>query len=170
MLGDTLPTGFECGLLNGQVQPGDVVAIVGAGPVGLAALLTAQFYSPASILMIDPDDKRLDVAKAFGATALINSTDGGAVQRVMDLTAGQGVDVAIEAVGAPATFDICPKSCGTETSPSRRAWSTPARRHCSSKASCRADYRRESWSPTASCSTTSCRHTTPSNTPRERAR
>ena len=88
-------------------NPGDAVAIVGAGPVGLAALLTAQFYSPASIVMIDLDDKRLDVARAFGATALINSTDGGAVQRVMDLTAGQGVDVAIEAVGVPATFDIC---------------------------------------------------------------
>src|SRR6187399_3181458 len=107
MLSDILPTGFECGVLNGQVHPGDAVAIVGAGPVGLAALLTAQFYSPASIVMIDLDDKRLDVAKAFGATALINSTDGGAVQRVMDLTGGQGVDVAIEAVGVPATFDIC---------------------------------------------------------------
>jgi alcohol dehydrogenase len=107
MLSDILPTGFECGVLNGQVHPGDAVAIVGAGPVGLAALLTAQFYAPASIVMIDLDDKRLDVAKAFGATALINSTDGGAVQRVMDLTAGQGVDVAIEAVGVPATFDIC---------------------------------------------------------------
>lgn len=107
MLSDILPTGFECGVLNGQVQPGDIVAIVGAGPIGLAALLTAQFYSPASIVMIDLDDKRLDVARAFGATALINSTDGGAVQRVMDLTAGQGVDVAIEAVGVPATFDIC---------------------------------------------------------------
>src|SRR6478752_8621951 len=79
MLSDILPTGFECGVLNGQVHPGDAVAIVGAGPVGLAALLTAQFYSPASILMIDLDDKRLEVAKTFGATALINSTDGGAV-------------------------------------------------------------------------------------------
>ena len=107
MLSDILPTGFECGVLNGQVHPGDTVAIVGAGPVGLAALLTAQFYSPASIVVIDLDDKRLGVAKAFGATALINSTNGGAVQRVMDLTAGQGVDVAIEAVGVPATFDIC---------------------------------------------------------------
>src|SRR5687767_13441067 len=97
MLSDILPTGFECGVLNGRVQPGDAVAIVGAGPVGLAALLTAQFYSPASIVMIDLDDRRLNVAKAFGATALVNSTDGGAVQRVMDLTAGQGVDVAIEA-------------------------------------------------------------------------
>ena len=107
MLSDILPTGFECGVLNGQVQPGDSVAIVGAGPVGLAALLTAQFYSPASIVMIDLDDRRLEVARAFGATALINSTDGEAVQRVMDLTEGHGVDVAIEAVGVPATFDIC---------------------------------------------------------------
>ena len=90
MLSDILPTGFECGVLNGQVQPGDTVAIVGAGPIGLAALLTAQFYSPASIVMIDLDDKRLDVARAFGATALINSTDGGAAQRVMALTGGSG--------------------------------------------------------------------------------
>jgi alcohol dehydrogenase len=107
MLSDILPTGFECGVLNGQVRPGDTVAIVGAGPVGLAALLTAQFYSPAKLVMIDLDDKRLDVARALGATTLINSTDGGAVQRVLDLTAGDGVDVAIEAVGVPATFDIC---------------------------------------------------------------
>ena len=107
MLSDILPTGFECGVLNGQVRPGDIVAIVGAGPVGLAALLTAQFYSPASIVMIDLDDKRLEVARTFGATALVNSTDDGAVQRIMDLTAGHGVDVAIEAVGVPATFDIC---------------------------------------------------------------
>ncbi len=107
MLSDILPTGFECGVLNGQVKPGDTVAIVGAGPVGLAALLTAQFYSPAAIVMIDLDDKRLAVAKQFGATALINSTDGQAVDRVMELTDGAGVDVAIEAVGVPATFDIC---------------------------------------------------------------
>ena len=107
MLSDILPTGFECGVLNGQVRPGDIVAIVGAGPVGLAALLTAQFYSPASIVMVDLDDKRLEVARTFGATALINSSDGGAVQRIMDLTEGHGVDVAIEAVGVPATFDIC---------------------------------------------------------------
>jgi threonine dehydrogenase-like Zn-dependent dehydrogenase len=106
MLSDILPTGFECGVLNGQVQPGDAVAIVGAGPVGLAALLTAQFYSPASIVMIDLDDKRLEVAKQLGATTLVNSTDGGATQRVMEMTAGYGVDVAIEAVGVPVTFDI----------------------------------------------------------------
>jgi len=107
MLSDILPTGFECGVLNGQVKPGDTVAIVGAGPVGLAVLLTAQFYSPAAIFMIDLDDKRLAVAKKFGATTLINSTDGQAARHVVELTEGAGVDVAIEAVGIPATFDIC---------------------------------------------------------------
>jgi alcohol dehydrogenase len=107
MLSDILPTGFECGVLNGQVKPGDTVAIVGAGPVGLAVLLTAQFYSPGAIFMIDLDDKRLAVAKEFGATTLVNSTDGQAAKRVMELTEGAGVDVAIEAVGLPATFAIC---------------------------------------------------------------
>ena len=107
MLSDILPTGFECGVLNGQVKPGDTVAIVGAGPVGLAVLLTAQFYSPAAIFMIDLDDKRLAVAKKFGATTLINSADGQAAHHVMELTEGAGVDVAIEAVGLPATFAIC---------------------------------------------------------------
>ena len=107
MLSDILPTGFECGVLNGTVRPGDTVAIVGAGPVGLAALLTAQFYSPARIISIDSDDHRLQVAKTFGATTLINSAAGNAIERVMELTHGEGVDVAIEAVGMPATFDIC---------------------------------------------------------------
>src|SRR6202043_2710228 len=99
MLSDILPTGFECGVLNGQVKPGDTVAIVGAGPVGLAVLLTARFYSPAAIVMVDLDDKRLAVAKEFGATMLINSGDGKAAERVMALSGGAGVDVAIEAVG-----------------------------------------------------------------------
>jgi alcohol dehydrogenase len=107
MLSDILPTGFECGVLNGQVKPGDTVAIVGAGPIGLAALLTAQFYSPAEIVMIDLDENRLQVARTLGATKDVNSADGKAVQKVMDLTGGAGVDVAIEAVGTPATFDIC---------------------------------------------------------------
>src|SRR5271155_2970319 len=107
MLSDILPTGFECGVLNGQVKPGDTIAIVGAGPVGLAALLTAQFFTPAAIFMIDLDDKRLAVAKKFGATNLFNSSDGHAAHQVMELTEGAGVDVAIEAVGLPATFDIC---------------------------------------------------------------
>ncbi len=107
LLTDILPTGFECGVLNGQVKPGDTIAIVGAGPVGLSVLLTAQFYSPAAIFVIDLDDKRLAIAKQFGATSVINSSDGHAVHQVMELTEGAGVNVAIEAVGVPATFDIC---------------------------------------------------------------
>lgn len=107
MLSDILPTGFECGVLNGKVEPGDTVAIVGAGPIGLAALLTAQFYSPAALVMIDIDANRLEVARQLGATTLINSTDGTAVDQVLALTNGAGADVVIEAVGVPATFDIC---------------------------------------------------------------
>jgi len=107
MLSDILPTGHECGVLNGKVKPGDTVAIVGSGPVGLAALLTAQFYSPAEIIMIDLDEKRLEVAMKLGATSTVNSTNGKAAQAVRKLTDGRGVDVAIEAVGVPATFDIC---------------------------------------------------------------
>src|SRR5277367_1110813 len=106
MLSDILPTGFECGVLNGKVQPGSTVAIVGSGPVGLAALLTAQFFSPAEIIMIDLDDNRLAVAKRFGATQIVNSTNGNALQAVHALTQGLGVDTAIEAVGIPATFEL----------------------------------------------------------------
>ena len=107
MLSDILPTGFECGVLNGKVQPGSSVAIVGSGPIGLAALLTAQLYSPAQIIMVDVDDNRLAVAKRFGATATVNSKGGDAAQQVMALTGGRGVDTAIEAVGIPATFTLC---------------------------------------------------------------
>ena len=109
MLSDILPTGFECGVLNGKVQPGNTVAIVGAGPIGLAALLTAQFYSPAEIIMIDLDDGRLEIAKRFGATSTVNSTDGRAAETVMKITEQRGVDTAIEAVGVPATFELCEK-------------------------------------------------------------
>lgn len=109
MLSDILPTGFECGVLNGKVQPGSTVAIVGAGPIGLAALLTAQFYSPAEIIMIDLDDNRLEAAKRFGATAVINSADGKAAETIMKMSGERGVDTAIEAVGIPATFELCEK-------------------------------------------------------------
>ena len=107
MLSDILPTGYECGVLNGAIKPGDIVAIVGAGPIGLAALLTAQFYSPAEIIMIDMDETRLAFARTLGATTTLSNADGQVVTRVMQHTAGAGVDVAIEAVGIPATFDIC---------------------------------------------------------------
>ncbi|MDE1973583.1 MAG: zinc-binding dehydrogenase, partial [Hyphomicrobiales bacterium] len=107
MLSDILPTGFECGVLNGKVEPGSTVAIVGAGPIGLAALLTAQFYSPAQIIMVDMDDNRLQIAARFGATTVINNKDGKAVEKIMKMTDGRGVDTAIEAVGVPASFLTC---------------------------------------------------------------
>ncbi len=107
MLSDILPTAFECGVLNGQVKPGDVVAIVGAGPIGLAATMTAKFYSPSEIILVDLDDGRLEVSRTFGATKLINSGDGKAAARIMEMTGQRGVDVAIEAVGLRDTFDIC---------------------------------------------------------------
>lgn len=107
MLSDILPTGFECGVLSGQVKPGDTIAIVGAGPIGLAALLTSQFYTPAIIIMIDQDDNRLSIAKTFGATHTINSANENATEKVMALTNNKGVDTAIEAVGVPPTFELC---------------------------------------------------------------
>jgi alcohol dehydrogenase len=107
MLSDILPTGLECGVLNGKVEPGSTVAIVGAGPIGLAALLTAQFYSPASIIMIDLDENRLQMSSRLGATSVINNRDGKAVEKVMQVTGGRGVDTAIEAVGVPASFLTC---------------------------------------------------------------
>jgi alcohol dehydrogenase len=107
MLSDILPTGFECGVINGKVQPGNSLAIVGAGPIGLAALLTAQFYSPAEIIMVDFDDYRLQVSKRLGATATINAADGEVAETVLEMTGGRGVDTAIEAVGVPLSFNTC---------------------------------------------------------------
>lgn len=107
MLSDILPTGFECGVLDGKVKPGNTVAIIGAGPIGLSSLLTAQFYSPAEIIMVDLDDHRLQVAKRLGATHIINSRDGKTVENIMKLTHNRGVDTAIEAVGIPETFVMC---------------------------------------------------------------
>lgn len=112
MLSDILPTGFECGVLNGQVKPGDTIAIVGVGPIGIAVLLTAQFYSPAEIIMIDPDENRLAIAAKFGATKLINPGNTDPVAQVSELTEKKGVDVAIEAVGVPQTFELCEKIIG----------------------------------------------------------
>ena len=106
MLSDILPTGYEIGVLNGCVKPGDTIAIVGAGPIGMSVLLTAQFYSPAKIYMIDIDDNRLQLANKFGATDTINSATEDVAKKILSETK-DGVDVAIEAVGAPATFDIC---------------------------------------------------------------
>ncbi len=112
MLSDILPTGFECGVLNGKVKPGDTIAIIGSGPVGMAALLTAQFYTPAEIIMIDMDENRLNVAKTFGATHVINNSKENTIEKVMSLTNGKGVDTAIEAVGIAATFELCEKIVG----------------------------------------------------------
>jgi alcohol dehydrogenase len=110
MISDILPTGFEIGVLSGQVSPGDTVVIVGAGPIGMSVLLTAQFYSPARIIMVDLDDNRLEESKRFGATHTINSRDPeAAIKEIFELTEGRGVDVAVEAVGFPATFDLCQK-------------------------------------------------------------
>lgn len=106
MLSDILPTGYEIGVINGQVKPGDTVAIIGSGPIGMAALLTSQFYSPAKIYMVDLDNNRLANAKKFGATDIINSETEDVVKKIMAETK-DGVDVAIEAVGIPATFDLC---------------------------------------------------------------
>lgn len=106
MLSDILPTGHEIGVQNGQVKPGDTIAIVGAGPVGMSALLTSLFYSPAKIYMIDLDENRLKLAKEFGATDTINSGTEDSIKKILSETT-DGVDVAIEAVGMPATFDLC---------------------------------------------------------------
>jgi alcohol dehydrogenase len=106
MLADILPTGYEVGVRNGQVRPGDVVAVVGAGPIGLAAILGAQLYSPTHIVAIDQADARLEAAKTFGADIVVNNSREDALAVVLELTDGLGADVAIEAVGVPATFEL----------------------------------------------------------------
>jgi alcohol dehydrogenase len=109
MLSDILPTGFEIGVRYGRVKPGDVVAVIGAGPVGLAAIMTAQLYGPARVIAVDLDENRLDQAKRFGASDSVVSGSDGWLDTIMGMTDGLGVDVAIEAVGVPATFDACTK-------------------------------------------------------------
>jgi alcohol dehydrogenase len=105
-LADILPTSYEVGVLNGMVSPGDVVAIVGAGPIGLAAILTARLYTPGKIVAIDLADSRLEGARRFGADLTINNGSEDAVAAVMELTDGLGADVAFEAVGVPQTFEL----------------------------------------------------------------
>ncbi len=105
-LADILPTSYEVGVLNGMVAPGDVVAIVGAGPIGLAGILTAKLYTPGTIVAIDLADSRLDSARLFGADETINNGREDAVARVMELTDGLGADVAFEAVGVPQSFEL----------------------------------------------------------------
>jgi alcohol dehydrogenase len=106
LLSDILPTGFEIGVQYGHVQPGDVVAVIGSGPVGLSAVMTARLYGPSRIVAVDLDDARLSRARDFGATATVNSGDADWKDQVMALTDGLGVDVAIEAVGVPETFTM----------------------------------------------------------------
>jgi alcohol dehydrogenase len=107
MLADILPTAYEVGVLNGHVQPGDTVAVVGAGPIGLSAIVGALLYSPSHIIAIDLADARLDAAKLFGADLFVNNGRDDPIAFVMELTDGLGVDVAIEAVGVPASFELC---------------------------------------------------------------
>ena len=106
MLADILPTGYECGALNGRVQPGDVVAVVGAGPIGLSAIMGSRLYSPSHVVAIDLADSRLEAAKQFGADVVVNNGRDDPRAAIDDLTNALGADVAIEAVGVPATFEL----------------------------------------------------------------
>ena len=108
MLSDILPTGFEIGVRNGQVAPGDVVAVVGSGPVGLASIMTAGLYGPSRIIAVDLDDNRLQLATSFGASDAVNSGSDDWRDQILAMSEdGLGVDTAIEAVGVPATFQMC---------------------------------------------------------------
>jgi alcohol dehydrogenase len=107
MLADILPTGYEVGVLNGQVRPGDTVVVVGAGPVGLSAITGARLYTPGHVIAVDLADARLEAAISFGADLTVNNGRDDAVAYVEDLTGGRGADVAIEAVGVPASFELC---------------------------------------------------------------
>jgi len=106
MLADILPTGYEVGVLNGHVSPGDVVAVVGAGPIGLSAIMGSRLYSPAHVVAIDKADSRLEAAKQFGADVTVNNDRQDPAEVIAGLTDGLGADVAIEAVGVPATFEL----------------------------------------------------------------
>ncbi len=105
-MSDILPTGYEVGVLNGGVQPGDVVAVVGAGPIGLSAIMGAGLFSPSHIVAIDLADSRLESAKQFGADVIVNNGHEDPLEVINELTDGLGADVAIEAVGVPTTFEL----------------------------------------------------------------
>ncbi len=107
MLADIGPTGYEVGVLNGGIRPGDTVAVVGAGPIGLSAILTARLFSPSHIVAIDLAEARLDAAKQFGADVLVNNGHEDPEDVVRQITGGLGADVTIEAVGVPETFELC---------------------------------------------------------------
>nr|WP_246401409.1 alcohol dehydrogenase catalytic domain-containing protein [Jiangella mangrovi] len=107
MLADILPTSYEVGVLAGAVRPGDTVVIVGAGPIGLAAVVTARLFSPSHIVVVDPAPGRRAAAAAFGADVQLDPTADDVLGRVRDLTDGLGADVAVEAVGLPSTFESC---------------------------------------------------------------
>jgi alcohol dehydrogenase len=109
MLADILPTGYEVGVLNGAVSPGDVVAVVGAGPIGLSAIMGARLFSPAHVVAIDLADSRLEAAKQFGADVTVNNGREDPAAVIEGLTDGLGADVAMEAVGVPATFELAAK-------------------------------------------------------------
>jgi alcohol dehydrogenase len=106
-LADIIPTAFEVGVLNGRVEPGDTVVVVGAGPIGLAAIMTARLYTPGKIVAIDLAEARLERAREFGADVTVDNGSEDAIDRVLELTDGLGADVAIEAVGVPDTFELC---------------------------------------------------------------
>jgi alcohol dehydrogenase len=107
LLADILPTSYEVGVLNGGVQPGDTVVIVGAGPIGLAAVMTAKLYSPGCVIVIDPAEPRRDAAKSLGADVVLDAQLDPALEVVLSMTGGLGADVVMEAVGIPSTFEMC---------------------------------------------------------------
>ncbi len=109
MVADILPTGYEVGVLNGQVRPGDVVAVVGAGPIGLSAIMGSRLYSPSHIVAVDMADARLEAAKQFGADIIVNNARQDPLDAIKSVTGGLGADVAIEAVGVPDTFELATK-------------------------------------------------------------
>ena len=102
-LADSLPTGYEVGVLAGNVRPGDTVAVVGAGAVGLSAILTTGLWGASKVIAIDSNKFRLSKALEFGATDTVEAGPG-AASDVIALTDGLGVDVSIEAVGYPETL------------------------------------------------------------------